>query len=146
MKYGVMDVAIEYCKKGKIEQWIQLFLRNDGNNIALADGLSKETRLYTEIIDFDIELLENIKSGAPEYLSQSNDIDYFFYRVDSMKNDMERWNPPPLIIEYRSDGTFYVCDGRHRLELYRQIGSTKIPAIIWATGTDDFEKLKEIIK
>ena len=63
-----------------------------------------------------------------------------------MKNDMEGWNPPPLIIEYRSEGTFYVCDGRHRLELYRQIGSIKIPTIIWTTGTDVFEKLKEIIK
>lgn len=145
MKYGNMDVAIEYCKRGKTEEWVQLFLRNDGNNIVLADGLLKETRLYTEIIDFDIKLLDNIKPGPPEYLSQKNDIDYFFYKVDSMKNDMEGWNPP-LIIEYRSNGTFYVCDGRHRLELYRQIGSTKIPAIIWATDTEDFEKLKEIIK
>ena len=112
MKYGNMDVAIEYCKRGKTEEWVQLFLRNDGNNIVLADGLLKETRLYTEIIDFDIKLLDNIKPGPPEYLSQKNDIDYFFYKVDSMKNDMEGWNPPPLIIEYRSNGTFYVCDCR----------------------------------
>ena len=43
-----------------------MFLRNDGNNIALADGLLKETRLYTGIIDLYIKLLNNIKSGAPE--------------------------------------------------------------------------------
>ena len=55
-------------------------------------------------------------------------------------------NPPPLIIEFRSDSGFYVCDGRHRLEMFRQKNVKVIPAIVWTTGKDDYEKLKEIIK
>ena len=46
-KYGVLEIAADYCNKGKLEEWIQLFLRNDGHNIALAEGLLKEKRFYT---------------------------------------------------------------------------------------------------
>ena len=49
-KYGVLEIAADYCNKGKLEEWIQLFLRNDGHNIALAEGLLKEKRFYTGII------------------------------------------------------------------------------------------------
>ena len=38
------------------------------------------------------------------------------------------------------------CDGRHRLEMFRQKNVKVIPAIVWTTGKDDYEKLKEIIK
>ena len=145
-KYGTLEISKEYLDKNQLEDWIQLFLRNDGHNVALADGLLKEERCYTGIVDFDLNLLENIKVGAPEYLIRENDIEYFFAIVNEMNEALGSWNPPPLIIEYRVDGSFHVCDGRHRLEMYRQKNVKTVPAIVWTTGEENFVKLQESIK
>lgn len=145
-KYGTLEISKEYLDKNQLEDWIQLFLRNDGHNVALADGLLKEERCYTGIVDFDLNLLENIKAGAPEYLIRENDIEYFFAIVNEMNEALGSWNPPPLIIEYRVDGSFHVCDGRHRLEMYRQKNVKTVPAIVWTTGEENFKRLQEIIK
>lgn len=37
-KYGTLEISKEYLDKNQLEKWIQLFLRNDGHNVALADG------------------------------------------------------------------------------------------------------------
>lgn len=145
-KYGTLEISKEYLDKNQLEDWIQLFLRNDGHNVALADGLLKEERCYTGIVDFDLNLLGNIKAGAPEYLIRENDIEYFFAIVNEMNEALGSWNPPPLIIEYRVDGSFHVCDGRHRLEMYRQKNVKTVPAIVWTTGKENFVKLQESIK
>ena len=145
-KYGTLEISKEYLDKNQLEDWIQLFLRNDGHNVALADGLLKEERCYTGIVDFDLNLLKNIKAGAPEYLIRENDIEYFFAIVNEMNEALGSWNPPPLIIEYRVDGSFHVCDGRHRLEMYRQKNVKTVPAIVWTTGEENFVKLQESIK
>lgn len=145
-KYGTLEISKEYLDKNQLEDWIQLFLRNDGHNVALADGLLKEERCYTGIVDFDLNLLENIKAGAPEYLIRENDIEYFFAIVNEMNEALGSWNPPPLIIEYRVDGSFHVCDGRHRLEMYRQKNVKTVPVIVWTTGEENFVKLQESIK
>ena len=142
MKYGTMESAKDYCNRGKVEEWIQLFLRSDGHNIALADGLLKEKRYYTDIVDFDMDLLYDIQAGAPDYLTKENDKVFFFNVVEQMKENMKEWNPPPIIIEYQGNKKFYVCDGRHRLELYRQMAKRNIPAIVW---TSSEEKYKELI-
>ena len=42
------------------------------------------------------------------------------------------WDPPPLILEYSEDG-IRVNDGRHRLEMYRQLGISKAWAVCWRT-------------
>ncbi len=102
-KYGTMESAKEYCNRGKVEEWIQLFWRNDGHNIALADGLLKEKRYYTDIVDFDMDLLCDIQVGAPDYLKKENDKVFFFYIVEQMKENMKEWNPPPIIIEYQGN-------------------------------------------
>lgn len=38
-----------------------------------------------------------------------------------------------MIVEYKEKG-FHVDDGRHRLEMYRQMGATHAPAALWTTG------------
>ena len=145
-QYGDLKIAKEYCRRNRTEEWIQRFLRCDGHNIALADGLLKEKRYYTDIVLFDIERLHHIKEGAPEYLIDQNDIEYFFAVVEKIRDAANWWNPPPMIIEFKADESFYVCDGRHRLEMYRQQKAKSIPAIVWATGKDSITRLQEIIK
>lgn len=145
MKYGTYTIAREYDTQGKIDEWMQLFLRNDGHNTALADGLLKEERFYIGLRRIPLSLLEGIKSGAPEYLHDQDSIDYFFEIVDRMKESSGGWDIPPLIVEYGANG-FYVADGRHRLEMYRQMGMTHAAAALWTTGEQKREELLRILQ
>lgn len=145
MKYGTYAVAKEYDDRGKIDEWMQLFLRSDGHNLALADGLLLEERRYIGIRRIPLRLLEAIKAGAPEYLHDQDSIDYFFQVVDRMKQDYEGWDTPPLIVEYGEKG-FHVDDGRHRLEMYRQMGITHAPAALWTTGEVLERQLYELLE
>ncbi len=143
-KYGTYTIAREFDERGEIDRWMQLFLRADGQNLALAEGLLKEERFYIGLREIPLSLLEGIKSGAPEYLHDQDSIDYFFDVVDRMKQAHDSWDIPPLIVEYGEKG-FYVADGRHRLEMYRQIGSTHVPAALWTTGGQRRDELLEIL-
>lgn len=78
MRYGTYTIAREYDARGKIDEWMQLFLRNDGHNLALADGLLQRERRYIGIRRIPLALLAQIQSGAPEYLHDQDSIDYFF--------------------------------------------------------------------
>jgi len=122
MIYGTLSLAKQYDHEGKIDRWMQDFLRADGKNLALADGLLLEERHYFGLREIPISLLSDVKSGAPEYSHAENDIQYFFEVVDRMKESLaEGWDAPPLIVQYVY-GKFRVTDGRHRLETYRQLG------------------------
>ncbi len=145
MKYGTLAQAKAYQENGKIEEWLQLFLRNDGKNIALADGLLLEKREYFGLRKLHMSFFKDIKKGAPEYLSAENDIEYFFRIVENMKNSFRDWDVPPLIVEYRED-RFFVNDGRHRLEMYRQLGAESVDVILWTTGETNRKKLLEVLK
>ena len=85
-----------------------------------------------------------IKSGTPEYLHDEDSIRYFFHIVDKMKEDRAHWDTPPLIVNY-VQGRFEVNDGRHRLEMYRQLGVQEIEVVLWVTGDKDYEDLLEVL-
>lgn len=144
MIYGTLSQAMEHTRRGKIEEWIQLFLRNDGRNEILADGLLLEPRQYLGPCKINLEML-NIEEGAPDYLTKENDIEYFFAVVDNMKVHYSGWDVPPLIVEY-DGGIFRVNDGRHRLEMYRQLGVESAYAVLWATGEKNYAELVEVLK
>lgn len=144
MKFGSYTIAREYDERGEIDRWMQLFLRADGKNPALAEGLLKEERFYIGLREIPLSLLEGIKSGAPEYLHDQDSIDYFFDVVDRMKQAHGSWDIPPLIVEYGEKG-FYVADGRHRLEMYRQLGITRAPAALWTTGARRRDELLKLL-
>lgn len=145
MKFGTLSMAQIYEKNGKIEEWIQLFLRSDGKNIALADGLLLEKREYLGLMKINISFLKDVEEGAPEYLTQENDKEYFFWVVENMKNSLVHWDVPPLIVEFR-DNQFIVNDGRHRLEMFRQLGVKEIDVVLWTTGEKDRDRLLEVIR
>lgn len=146
MIYGTLSLAKQYDQEGKIDRWMQDFLRADGKNLALADGLLLEERHYFGLCEIPISLLSDVKSGAPEYLHAENDIQYFFHVVDRMKESLaEGWDAPPLIVEYVY-GKFQVDDGRHRLELYRQMGAERVWAAVWTTGEEDRKTVEKILE
>lgn len=146
MVYGTLSLAKLYDEDGRIDEWMQDFLRADGKNLALADGLLKEERFYFGLREVPIALFASVKFGAPEYLHAANDIEYFFDVVDRMKESLvDGWDAPPLIVEYVY-GNFQVDDGRHRLELYRQLGVEKVWAVIWTTGEENRKTVEKILE
>lgn len=146
MIYGTLTLARKYAEEGRIDEWMQDFLRADGKNPALAEGLLIEERYYFGLREIPISLLEDVKTGAPEYLHAPNDIQYFFAVVDRMKESLaDGWDAPPLIVEYVY-GKFKVDDGRHRLEMYRQLGIEKVWAVIWTTGEENKKIIEKILK
>lgn len=146
MIYGTLSVAKQYAAEGRIDEWMQDFLRADGKNLALADGLLKEKRYYFGLWEIPITLLSDVKSGAPEYLHDKDSIDYFFYVVEQMKEGLSGgWEAPPLIVEYVY-GHFQVNDGRHRLELFRQLGVERVWVAIWTTGEENKRTVEGILE
>lgn len=146
MIYGTLSLAKQYNSEGKIDQWMQDFLRADGKNLALADGLLEEERHYFGLREIPLSLLSDVKSGAPEYLHAANDIQYFFYVVERMKESLaDNWDAPPLIVEYVY-GKFKVDDGRHRLETYRQLGVDCVWAAVWTTGEENKKTVEKILE
>ncbi len=146
MIYGTLSLVRMYAEEGRIDKWMQDFLRADGKNLALADGLLKEERYYFGLREVPISLFSSIKSGAPEYLHEENAIQYFFDVVDRMKEGLaDSWDAPPLIVEYVY-GNFQVDDGRHRLEAYRQLGAEKVCAVIWTTGEENRKTVEKILE
>lgn len=143
MIYGSTKCAMEYAQRGEIEKWIQLFLRNDGKNIALADGLLLEKRYYFGPITTDITPF-GIEEGAPSYLTKANDIAWFFHVVDNMKASYADWDVPPLIVSY-ANGKYEINDGRHRHEAYRQMNMKHVPVIFWSSSEEDFNALVTIL-
>ena len=100
--------------------------------------------MKNEGCEFPRAHFKDIKEGTPEYLYAENDIDYFFWIVENMKNSIEDWDIPPLIVEYRDD-KFFVNDGRHRLEMYRQLGVEVVDVVLWTTGKANKKKLLEVL-
>ena len=146
MIYGTLTLAKQYDKDGKINEWMQDFLREDGKNLALADGLLLEERHYFGLCEIPIALFSDVKSGAPEYLHAENDIEYFFHVVEQMKESLaDGWDAPPLIVEYVY-GKFQVDDGRHRLETYRQLGVERVWAAVWTTGEENKKTVEKILE
>lgn len=62
-----------------------------------------------------------------------------------MKSSLKDWDVPPLIVEYRDD-KFIVNDGRHRLEMYRQLRVEDVDVVLWTTGEANAKKLQEVLK
>ena len=85
-----------------------------------------------------------IEKGAPSYLTKPNDIEWFYQVVDQMMESYSNWDMPPLIVFY-TNGQYEVNDGRHRLEMLRQLGEKYTKVVFWTTGEKDYEELKVLL-
>lgn len=137
---GTLRCAKRYAAEGRIEAWVQKFLWGTGKNLALASGLLNEKRYYLGPVKMDMSLFD-LPDGAPDYLTASNDIDWFFYETDKMAEAIGGgWDMPPLIVSY-ADGKYLPTDGRHRYAALRKMGAKDAYAIIWANTESDYNDL-----
>ena len=138
MKYTLAE-AIQYSKEGRIEEWVQEYLRNKEEqyanpNFVLADGLLLEERFYYGPIEVK---LDDITTMRVEKDLKGVELESYNRRVDRMSSDFNGTNFPPLILEYR-DNKLYLTDGSHRYSTLRRKNIDKYYAIIW--GNKEFEK------
>ena len=140
-----VNEAIEFSKENRLDEWLQLFLREDKKdkfnaNTALADGINLEERFFYGPVEFDLQMINPVRI---EENLVGNELEYYNKVVDRMKNDFEGDNFPPLILEYKDD-KFYLTDGNHRYSALKKLGVSKYYSIIW--GNKELEnKMKNKI-
>lgn len=139
-KMNTLSSAKESQNNGKINQWVQSFLREGENcNIILADGLQNQKVYYYGPVKLPLSLFE-VTSGPGIDHHTENDIKWFYYVVDEMKKSYEaNWDMPPMIACY-SHGKLILNDGTHRYAALQQLGITEYYAIIWMNQKKDYEE------
>ena len=92
--------ALEYSKEDRIEEWIHMFLHDEGNNISLSDGLKLEKRFFIGPIKMPLYLFERC-CGPEENIKYKTDEFSFNKSVDSIVEKLKGdWDMSPLIINY----------------------------------------------
>jgi len=135
--------AREFSKEGRIEDWIHSFLCDEGNNIALSDGLKAEKRLYIGPIRMPLHLFERC-CGPEKNMKYRINEGGFEWRVTEIKKRIESgWDVPPLLINY-SNHIFDLNDGNHRYQAMINSGIEEYDVIIWTTGQVEYRQFLEL--
>ncbi len=135
--YGTLACPKLYADQGRLDQWVQLFLRGDGKNIRLAEGLATNNFKYIGLVSIKLKDL-SVSGELPEYITSLSDIDWFWQVTDNMIDAMKNgWEMPPLIVHYHDDG-YYPLDGRHRIAALNRMGITKTMAVVVVNTDEDY--------
>lgn len=128
-----------FSKEGRIEEWIHRFLKDEGGNTPLSNGLKIEKRFYVGPLSMPLHTFERC-CGPEEEMQYKVDQAGFEERVTKICSRLESgWDMPPLIINY-VDGKFMLSDGNHRYEAIIRCGYTTCDVIIWITEQVDYER------
>lgn len=128
-----------------IEQQIQNFLRNEGNNVALADGLLLEKRYYHGPVNIKLTMLTRCtgpENGMKYLVSEESFNERIIGIITRIKSG---WLLPPILVNY-CEGNLTINDGNHRYEAYKRMGHDEIPSIFWVTDKNDFDQMKKWLK
>lgn len=143
--FGTLTCAKEYEKQGKLEEWVQLFLRGDGKNITLAEGLTKNNFQYIGLAPIRLTEL-SVSSEIPEYITASEDIKWFNQEIEQMLAAIKTgWDMPPLIVHYL-EGKYYPFDGRHRNVALHKLGREEAMAVIVVNSEEDAKAIQHKLK
>lgn len=122
--------AQEYAEQGNIEAWIHDYLRNEGNNIPLSDGLKLRKRYWLGPLEVKLTSLKRIVGPEPynEYVESEEN---WNRRVEAIALRLQQgWDMPPLIIENQG-GVLGVRDGNHRMGALEKSGRKSCSVLIW---------------
>jgi hypothetical protein len=130
--------ALEYAAEDNIEEWIHLFLHDEGDNVVFSDGLKLEKRFFVGPIKMPLNLFERC-CGPEDSMRYQIDAGGFDWRVNEIqKRFKDKWDMPPLIINYCED-KFELNDGNHRYEALKRSGVQEYHVIIWITEDRDYQ-------
>lgn len=125
----------------QLAKWADTFLRGEGNNIPLADGLNKQQRWWINAVQFPLNKL--VRCCGPEANMEYRESEQNWNRrIDSFVEYIKsNGKLPPLIATY-NDGVFSVRDGNHRLGACEKLGIEFHDTFIWCDSEEDFETVK----
>lgn len=135
--------AREFAREGRLEEWIHLFLCEEGNNVPFSEGLRYEKRSYNGPLKMPLRLF--IRCCGPEdNMRYKINKGGFEWRVSEIRKRIENgWDIPPLIINY-SNEVFELSDGNHRYQAMLDSGIKVCDVIIWTTGAEDQQNFIEM--
>ena len=128
--------ARAFGQAGGLEEWLQIFLRNEGRNVPFADGLLLEPRRYHAPVRMPLSALCRCCGPEPEMAFRVERAG-FERRVEALMSTLRvgEWDMPPLIVQRDADGRLTLNDGNHRLEALRRVGAEAAWVLVWETAS-----------
>jgi len=121
---------------------VDAFLRGEGGNVQLADGLLRQTRWWLGPRSVRIQGLT--RCCEPEEETQFRQGPARWHeRVQAMMQSLEAgWQAPPLVVELRG-GMLSMRDGNHRLEALARCGQSWAVAMVWFNSEEERERFQQ---
>jgi hypothetical protein len=137
-KYS-LETAIEADQKGDLFQWLQNYLRAEGNNKELADYLKDPTII--KLMEFPLNKL--IRSTGPEIEMAYFEVsDVWEERVSNLVEKIKEGNKLPPLIVTDFGKPLSLSDGNHTHEALRRCGYDRYWTIFFFKNKDSLELLK----
>lgn len=129
-EYSV-ETARDAAGRDELGDWVARFLASPGSdNAPLAEQLSCPPRWWLGPVRLPLVQLHRL-AGPPDHpVLCPVDEDDWREDVDDMEQLVDSgWEPPPVIVSYRS-GQLVLEDGNHRVESLRQAGERETWAVV----------------
>lgn len=136
--------ALKFAEDKKLESWIDDFLRNEGDNVPLADGLQMSKRYYIGPVTVNLDMFDRI-SGPEDHMEFRVTEESFEMNILNIQARLKNgWDMPPFLVQY-ADDKFVLSDGNHRHEALKRSGYIVYSAIFWCSTNEEYEELKKIL-
>lgn len=130
MSIYILKSAKEYAANHAVEEWIHLFLRGEGDNEGLSEGLKLRQRYWVGPIEVQTAVLDRVVGPEPDREYVENEV-WWNQNIGQIAERLEDgWDMPPLIVENRN-GLLSVRDGNHRLGALQKLKRETCHVIIW---------------
>src|SRR5712671_868243 len=141
---ATIEEVTEYAHNGQLEDWIDAFLRAEGNNIPLADGLKNQKRYWIGPLQLPLKRLVRC-CGPEEEMEYRVSLEDWNTKVGSLIEYIQSGGElPPFIVQYRQ-GIFSLQDGSHRYGAYEKLSRETYWTLIWCDSEEAFEEMKAAI-
>lgn len=129
--------ALDWARRGLIEEWVHEFLTTVGKNSEFSVGLKLQKRYWAGPVEMEFDRMIRC-CGPEEHMEYRHDADEFNRYVDEMVKSLRNgWEAPPLIVQYH-EGRFTVNDGNHRYEALKKYGINKYWVILWFNDQENY--------
>lgn len=137
MKFTLTE-AKEYFKLGKIEEWLHVFLRTEGNNHSLSEGIKAQKR-YWVLKEMSLQKLV-VTSGPDHSFDYPVEKDRWERVTQEMASSIqEGWDLPPPLIEF-NQGKYYIRDGNNRCQALKLLEKSSYFVLVWYNSKKELSK------
>lgn len=141
---ALIEGITKCAHNSRLEDWIDAFLRAEGNNVPLADGLKKQKRYWIGPLLFPLKSLVRC-CGPEEEMEYKVSVENWNTKVGSLMEYIQSGGElPPFIVQYRQ-GVFSIRDGSHRYGACDKLGQETYWALIWCDSEEAFAEMKAAI-